>query len=269
MDADVYELDLSRMAYLRPFAANVILAAAYELQDNGASVVCRYPVRPNALHQFHYLRLDGFFEKKIELKRETVSALPIFPFRDTEMRKKYLPNIPEQILSLIAGAMPLENDLRKLVYLSLKECTDNVDVHTKGNDLAVVSANVIRTRKRIRICILDRGLGIPASLRRNPKYRGIKSELELLKLSTDYQVTGTEDLRGWGLWLLKQLVRDNGGTLSLLSGNYVVQYHPDESVSTKRLKTHFKGTIVNIELKINKKFVFLMDDYMDEAEAIF
>jgi len=47
--------------------------------------------------------------------------------------------------------------------------------------------------------IADAGVGIPAHLRRNPKYAGIARDDELIGLARKEWVTGTTDRRGWGL----------------------------------------------------------------------
>jgi len=47
--------------------------------------------------------------------------------------------------------------------------------------------------------IADGGVGIPAHLRRNPKYAAIARDEELIGLARKEWVTGTTDRRGWGL----------------------------------------------------------------------
>ena len=47
--------------------------------------------------------------------------------------------------------------------------------------------------------VADAGVGIPAHLRRNPKYADETSDLKLIALARRRWVTGTADRRGWGL----------------------------------------------------------------------
>jgi hypothetical protein len=47
--------------------------------------------------------------------------------------------------------------------------------------------------------IADGGVGIPNHLRRNPKYKGIRDDGELIRRARQPWVTGTTDRRGWGL----------------------------------------------------------------------
>jgi len=47
--------------------------------------------------------------------------------------------------------------------------------------------------------ITDAGVGIPAHLRRNPKYAENHSDVDLIRLARRPWVTGTADRRGWGL----------------------------------------------------------------------
>jgi hypothetical protein len=49
------------------------------------------------------------------------------------------------------------------------------------------------------IGIADSGIGVPDHLRRNPKYKAIRDDRELIRLARQPWVTGTTDRRGWGL----------------------------------------------------------------------
>ena len=49
------------------------------------------------------------------------------------------------------------------------------------------------------IGIADAGVGIPAHLRRNAKYRDIQDDRKLIQLARKPWVTGTNERRGWGL----------------------------------------------------------------------
>lgn len=67
--------------------------------------------------------------------------------------------------------------------------------------------------------VADRGIGIPASLRRNPEYAYVESDTDAIALATELHVTGTKDpYRGLGLDHVVQVVKSFGGNFVIISG---------------------------------------------------
>ena len=66
--------------------------------------------------------------------------------------------------------------------------------------------------------VADGGIGIPASLRKNPDLPHILSDAESIAYATELHVTGTgEPKRGVGLDHVMQVVKRNGGNFVLIS----------------------------------------------------
>jgi len=145
-------LDISRLRYLRPFTALVIYGLIRKCQQRGIEV--RYLPSPhtNVLHQIEYLGLDQYLATPDSTyRRGSVEGIKIQLLRNDDY------SIAEKLVRLIANSIRLSSGVRQLTHLGLKECIDNVYVHTPKDRFAVVTANAIKTRKRIRICILDTG----------------------------------------------------------------------------------------------------------------
>ena len=66
--------------------------------------------------------------------------------------------------------------------------------------------------------IADCGIGIPASLRRNPIFADVLDDADAIALATELHVTGTgEAHRGIGLDHVMGVVKDFGGNLTIIS----------------------------------------------------
>lgn len=67
--------------------------------------------------------------------------------------------------------------------------------------------------------VVDNGIGIPASLRKNPDFAHIMSDAEAIAHATELNVTGTgEPERGLGLDHIMQVVKTFRGNFVLISG---------------------------------------------------
>ena len=89
-------------------------------------------------------------------------------------------------------------------FYIISELVDNAATHGhSASGTFVCSQRYTGTTSRlppgIWIGIADSGIGVPAHLRHNPKYRDIAEDQRLIGLARKPSVTGTTDNRGWGL----------------------------------------------------------------------
>ena len=101
--------------------------------------------------------------------------------------------------------------------------------------------------------VADNGIGIPASLRRNPNYAHITSDADCIARATELQVTGTGELqRGLGLDHIMRVVKKLRGNFALISGmgylNVVngLMDNKDNVNSTD----HIQGTVAVVTLSV-------------------
>lgn len=262
-DADELMLDFSRVNYIRPFAAALIYGIAHPWTQHDRSASYIEPRKESARHQLEYL-----WKHHIEGDRPDSFKGPGFPVFTLN---KPISLVANRLVRLIGDQVGdrWHPSVRKLTHLAFKESIDNSFNHAPEAKYRAVSANVITSRIKIRICILDSGLGIPAHLRFRRKYSQIESDCELLKLSVQKGVTGTvETKRGWGLYILSQLVKANEGELTIVFGRGLLSVSADGE-KCKTLKNELHGTAINVELIRNKEFNFNIDELLDEAEMIF
>lgn len=107
--------------------------------------------------------------------------------------------------------------LAKACATALGAATENVLDHARSPIGALVAAQ--RYNNGLELAVVDLGLGIPTTLRREPKYAGL-SDLEAVERALDDKVTSTgKDGRGAGLYELVSAVgRAGNSTLVIRSG---------------------------------------------------
>lgn len=134
----------------------------------------------------------------------------------------------------------------------LNEVMDNVLVHSEES-LGFVMAQFHPKTKHIAICIYDYGVGIYKTLKRTPHKP--QTSLDAISLSLQEGV-GDGKGQGNGLFGLFGIVKDNGGRLTITSGDASIMY--DSSGEIKKFKglpyLSYKnpGTVIDFQLDLTK-----------------
>ncbi len=89
-----------------------------------------------------------------------------------------------------------------------------------------------REQQRLVLSVIDGGIGIQQSLRRNPRFAYLKDDRHALALALEKGISGvaTDDTRGQGLWHLQQICQRYGGRLTLRSGTAQIFIGPEKKV---------------------------------------
>lgn len=90
------------------------------------------------------------------------------------------------------------------IYMT-SELVDNATTHGSSDVGTFVciqryTGKSSRLHSGVWIGIADGGIGIPNHLRRNPKYKSLHDDSDLIRRAREPGVTGTDDARGWGLF---------------------------------------------------------------------
>lgn len=143
---------------------------------------------------------------------------------------------------------------------AMRELFRNVFEHSRAEDLWY-SAQFWPTKNRVEIAVVDEGIGILESLRRNPDLN-VDNELRAVILATQRGVSGATPLpaprsiggelaesrwvnSGWGLFVLRELARA-AGSLLVVSNTSAVLFKQD---SIHSFECDFRGTAVRLVLK--------------------
>lgn len=101
--------------------------------------------------------------------------------------------------------------------------------------------------------IADCGIGIPASLRRNPAFADVLNDADAIALATELHVTGTgEAHRGIGLDHVMGVVKSLGGSLTVLSAGGSLEVETGGRIIKGSLEgsDHLAGTVAVVTLSV-------------------
>lgn len=131
--------------------------------------------------------------------------------------------ISDQIISQIERSMVCQEGVLVGLSWCMNEIMDNVFNHSRASKGYVMS-QLHKRKRHIVISIFDTGIGIYNSLLESGEYNPIDAK-EAIELAVGKGVSGNRTIgQGNGLWGLKQIVEDNKGYLSIMTGNTVVKY---------------------------------------------
>lgn len=104
---------------------------------------------------------------------------------------------------------------------------------------------------RVTMAIADAGIGIRASLERNPKYDELDDDLDAIEAAVRAGETGEPGTGGgMGLYLTRAMVRGNGGRVLVRSGE--AGWEEREERRRRRELQPLRGTLIGIEARTDR-----------------
>lgn len=247
-DCDELVIDASKAYWVSPFTACWFAALVDKLQSLGKSVTIVEPLRDNAKHQWHNLGISYYLG--LSKERKAYSRLPSFPVTKlTEPSYALAGKVKDILASPLKGA----ENFHKALHFAVREIVENTFEHGQV-DQCYICAYAVPTKNVVRLCILDTGIGIPDSMRQSAQYNELSSDVETVELASEYGVSSKRTDRGIGLYILRDVAEKNDGTLSILSGQALVEI--SSQVKPLELSNGFPGTIIKLRLMTKKKFHF-------------
>lgn len=161
------------------------------------------------------------------------------------------PSYTHGVGALIEREVPNTSEsVAYLVEMALKEMLQNVVEHAGSSTDAVVLARWYRKEQNVRIAIADSGIGIVASLEKNPANAGSSDARVLVRRAVTVEgTTGRTAQRfgGLGLKHLHKLCVVRGGSVHVTSGTVDARYGPGtpREVFAPRLD----GTVIEIDFR--------------------
>lgn len=137
--------------------------------------------------------------------------------------------VADSIINEIKYLFVCEKNFLPALSWCLKEIMDNVIVHSGTNE-GLIMAQVHHRRRLVNISIFDSGLGLLNTLSESGEFSPT-NELEAIDLALTHKVSGNRNIgQGNGMWGLRQIVKNNKGHLSVMSGRAIkiFDYEKDE-----------------------------------------
>lgn len=219
-------LDARRLVFASPLDLAAIVALAHTAAAGGASAVFVLPLDADVASYLQ--RMDVI--RRLPAGTEIQGSPP--PERRTDCSRVLLevsqlsPSTAQDLVTRLGqlAAAQFEGRVAGLVFRGAGELIDNAVSHGQSQCGAFVSAQaytgVTSRRPGFEFAVCDTGVGVLAHLRGNPAYRDIPNAQSALDRAIRPGVTGTGELRGYGLADLLEITHGGGlGRLVLRSGN--------------------------------------------------
>jgi hypothetical protein len=170
------EFDLTRIEYLGPFAAAILLANHLKAKQEGRTAIVRFPTNRRKVEAFlrfsgldHHLR-NGLLPDRNHPENVTVPLTIV---------QKATFNAADPIIELVHKHAVISDDDEVYLRNSVNEVIQNVEDHAQSSFGAVYCARYLATPKKIRVGIVDCGLGIGTTLaRRHPEIENAEAALK-------------------------------------------------------------------------------------------
>ena len=128
--------------------------------------------------------------------------------------------VADSIINQIKYLFVCEKNFLPALSWCLKEIMDNVIVHSGTNE-GLIMAQVHHRRRLVNISIFDSGLGLLNTLSKSGEFSP-QNDLETIDLALTHKVSGNRNIgQGNGMWGLRQIVKNNKGHLSVMSGRAI------------------------------------------------
>jgi len=216
------EIDLSKLKFIRPSGLAVLAAYTQYLKVTGLFENRRTILWPNDSDVIRYLkRMD--FHQMLDIKTSEN-----FSRRNGTGKFQELYQVDnEDEISCIIGSLEqilqrrskLSGDFVNIMRYALHEILENLFNHANSPINGVICGQSYPKLKKVQFAIVDVGIGIPKSLRSNPKYSRLSDKKCLLE-SIKSKVTSKPNANtGEGLFFASKIAQLNDGLFYILSLN--------------------------------------------------
>lgn len=245
-----------KTTFIDPFAITVIAGTIQCCLQTKKREITYVPPEYKKLKDYlSQIGFNRFFHlNSADIHRDTSIELA----RLTALNPLYI----ENLIILIDSKMRLSQGVKDSLKMSLQEILTNVFDHSKSENGCFVCAQYYPVKKVIRLCVTDFGIGILANLKK--KYR-MSTDIEAIKKSVEEGVTSRPQSAGFGLTNIRNFLKVNEGTLTIISGRGKINFYSNK-VESYNMTKGFEGTIVNLKINANKESFYFLTG---EEEYIF
>lgn len=237
--------DFDKVTWAAPFGLTVISVALAKCLDQGKAV---FYVPPANAQVNTYLERIGFryhFLKGAAVEHKKTSV-------ELKCLRTVDPGCSEAIVELIADNLDLTEDAKYEMRTHINELMTNGFDHSKSKVGCYVCAQWYPAKQNLRISFADGGIGIFQSLRDSGKFPEVQNDADAIRLAIKPGITTRKkQLGGFGLDYIRKYVRNNDGTLSILSGSAKINFYSNK-IEHKNEPIGFAGTVVDILVSPSK-----------------
>lgn len=249
-------LDLGGLTFVSPAALTTLSAILVHRRSRGLLAPGSVYNRPRSWLVERYLARMNFHKLFARdevaedfVRRQADSFCPCHPLVTEDDKHE----IADSLTDTACRALALGPKARAAVWLAIGEMAQNVLDHAASDVGGFAVAQNGRKRQEFEFAITDAGVGVRASLARNAKYAALSDDLAAIEKALEPGVTSSPGSNsGGGLSLLREAVRDNGGTFLVRSGTAAVESGHIERSEDGLTCLH--GTAVGIRIRRDRPF---------------
>jgi len=247
-------VDLSRLVAVRPAALALLTAVLARGRARGLYAPGSVLVMPSSRAVSNYLRRMDLLRQVLPetthdepfVRREAVGFRPCRAFASAQECAVVARDLAEALSELVET----DEAARASIRICLDELAENVQ-HAASPLGGFAAAQGWRRTRELEIAIVDLGIGIRASLTKNPRYADIDGDVTAMATALEPRVTATPERNsGIGLFVTRLLLRDNGGVLLLRSGSGEVYSGAEDGARETPIR--FPGTLVALRARTDR-----------------
>ena len=257
-------VDLGPISFIRPVGVVALLATVERLAGSDSETPIKITLPANQDVK-QYLRLVGVFDAMREYVsiggRQPEELIPeTHAVRPMVKCKRFASEYDIETLSVemenqFQTAEVGPSTLLHTCHTIFAELATNVVQHAESNHGYVLAQQYNRpSGDEVEIAVADCGIGIRASLQKNPSYSSHMDDTEAIEKALAEGVSSsTHNHRGYGLYHVFDQVRE--GThreMVIRSGTGIVNVRGDGVVLKQHWHQDYAGTIVSVTIPISK-----------------
>ncbi|MFD1141870.1 hypothetical protein ACFQ4C_12155 [Larkinella insperata] len=263
---DVTIIIIPNSGFVYPDHLLLITSALNSAIDRGVVVSgrcrCHHRCRNYVSRMDFFQSLGISFEECFARQSSSGRFLAISKFQGFSQGNSYI----NEIVEILKGMQLATSGMLDIISFSLGELLGNITEHSLVDEGWMV-AQYYPSKEVVRIMVADTGQGIHAALTTKPrdaKYTSYSPHQAIEECIIKGVTNGNG--RGNGLYGVANFVKENGGILTICSGNCTLMYSNTE----KRVldSPFWQGTAVYLEINSNKpvKQELILDGHVGFAE---
>jgi anti-sigma regulatory factor (Ser/Thr protein kinase) len=252
----IVHLDLGRLVSISPSALALLVASLHTAGSTGLMVDGSRITPPHAPHVSTYIQrmnllrwLPGFAHVGEPFERHQEQGFRgCLQFQDSTDYWRAASELTDALCERCAA----DDTARAAVRVCLDEVAENV-IHHAGAPAGFAAAQGWKRTNEFEIAIVDLGVGVRTSLRKNELYSDVPDDATAIATALRPQVTSTPERNsGIGLFVTRMVLKSNGGSLLVRSGNGAVYSGGEERI--ERTVVEMPGTLVAIRANTDRPF---------------
>lgn len=262
-------LDFSKLQFVEPFGMLFFASVLRQFRRSHAQVrffADDYKSHPYAAHMGFFQAFGLDFGKSPGEALGSTQYVPITHLTLDELKREAITHNEDERETIERRCMALSSVLirqesgsfHETLSYSLREIFRNVFEHS-GADSIWYAAQYWPEKSLVELCVLDEGIGIGNSLRRNPHLK-ISSDHDAIELALLPGISGVAFRggprqrndpwanSGYGLFMTSQLCQ-RGGTFVSISGQGAVKI---DEYGEQRFECGFNGTAIRLQFQTDR-----------------